>query len=77
MISSQLARDTYIHKLRQIIKIFLLVYRDLVCLVDDPVVLHTTLEADTERVVPGKVGGFPHQEEAVRPGLEQFLCRFP
>ena len=74
MISSQLTRDTYIHKLGQIIKIFLLVYRDLVSLVYNPVVFHPTLEADTECVVTRKVGRLSHQEEAVTPGLEEFLC---
>ena len=48
--------DTYVNKLCQAIKILLLVYCDLVCLVDDPVVLHPPFKADTERVVTGEIG---------------------
>ena len=61
---------TYLYQFCEVLEVLVVVYRQLVLLVDDTVVLHLLEEGDAEGVVPGVVGGLPHQEQAVLPGVE-------
>lgn len=68
---------SYLHQLHEVFKEGLLVDGELAVMVDDAVVLHLSLAADTQRVIAGKVGALAHQEQACFRRVEQALRLIP
>lgn len=54
----------HLNQLHEILKVLLLVDGELAVVIDDAVVLHLPITADTQGVISRIVGAFPHQEQA-------------
>lgn len=52
----------HLHQLHEVLKILFLVDGEFAIVVDDAVVLHLAITADTQGVISRIVGAFPHQE---------------
>lgn len=63
----------HLHQLHEILEVFLLIDGQFAVVVDDAVVLHLPVTADTQGVVPRVVGALPHQEQAGFRGVEEPL----
>lgn len=68
---------TYLHQLHEVLEELLLVDAELAVVVDDAVVLHLAITADTQGVVPGVVGALPRQEQTSLWGVEEALRLLP
>lgn len=68
---------SYLHQLHEVFKEGLFVDCELAVMVDDAVVLHLSVTADTQRVIAGKVGALAHQEQACFRRVEQTLRLIP
>lgn len=54
----------HLNQLHKVLKVLLLIDGELAVVVDDAVVLHLPITADTQGVISRIVGAFPHQEQA-------------
>lgn len=64
----------HLHELHEVIKILLLINGQFAVVVDNAVMLHLAVTADTQGVVTRVVGALPHQEEARFRGIEEPFC---
>lgn len=63
----------HLNQLHEVLKVLLLIDGELAVVVDDAVVLHLPVTADTEGVIARIVGAFPHQEQTRLWGVQEPL----
>lgn len=71
MSSLRIRLHTHLHQLAEIVKVLVVIDRQLVLGVLNPVVFDLLVEADAQRVVAGEVGRFAHQKQTVLARLQQ------
>lgn len=68
--------DPHLHQLHEILKELLLINGEFAVVIDDAVVLHLAVAADTQGVISRIVGALPDQEQARLRRVEETLCLF-